>query len=114
MSTATPVRATVEDLYRVDGQAELIRGRIVAAGPVGFLPGRVSAKIFRSLDDHAKATGRGEAYTSTLGYVVPELPSGRESFCPDASYYDGPMPDNPMRFIAGAPTLAVEVRSETD
>jgi Uma2 family endonuclease len=40
------------------------------------------------------------------------VPSGRESFSPDASFYDGPMPADEMRFIEGAPTLAVEVRSE--
>jgi Uma2 family endonuclease len=49
-----------------------------------------------------------------MGFAVPQLPSGRESFSPDASYYAGPMPANPMRFIEGPPTLAVEVRSEND
>ncbi len=45
---------------------------------------------------------------------MPELTSGRESFEPDASYYVGPLPANPMRFIEGPPTFAVEVRSEDD
>ncbi len=49
-----------------------------------------------------------------MGFAVPELSSGRESFSPDAAYYDGPLPDNDMDFIAGPPTLAVEVRSKTD
>jgi Uma2 family endonuclease len=52
-----------------------------------------------------------------FGMRVPELPSGRESFCPDNSYYDGPTPAaaaDRMRFIQGAPKLAVEVRSEND
>ncbi len=40
--------------------------------------------------------------------------SGRQSFSPDASYYLGPLPSNQMRFISGAPTFAVEVRSEGD
>ena len=30
------------------------------------------------------------------------------------SYYTGPLPPNPMRFIEGPPTFAVEVRSEND
>jgi Uma2 family endonuclease len=59
-------------------------------------------------------TGVGVAHPDGLGYAVPELPSGRESFCPDASYYIGPLPVNDMRFIEGAPTFAVEVRSEND
>lgn len=52
--------------------------------------------------------------TDGIGYAVPELPSGRESFSPDASYYDGPRPKNRMRFIEGPPTFAAEVRSEND
>jgi Uma2 family endonuclease len=51
---------------------------------------------------------------STLGFAIPLLPSGRESFCPDASYYSGPLPENRMRFIEGPPNFAVEVRSEND
>jgi Uma2 family endonuclease len=66
------------------------------------------------LDDHAAHTGRGEAHSATLAYAIPELPSGRESFSPDASYYDGPLPANPMRFIEGPPPFAAEVRSEND
>lgn len=71
-------------------------------------------RIVKSLDDHTEATGRGEAYTHNMGFTVPELSSGRESFSPDASFYVGPFPANEMRFIAGPPTLAVEVRSDTD
>src|SRR4029079_15218158 len=36
------------------------------------------------------------------------------SFSPDVSYYLGPLPANPMRFVEGPPTFAVEVRSEGD
>jgi Uma2 family endonuclease len=114
MSTTTPKRATIDDLYRVEGKAELIGGRIVHFMPTGFQPNRVAGRIFRSLDDHAEAIGRGFAFTDNMGFTVPELPSGRESFCPDASYYVGPVPKNAMRFVEGPPTFAVEVRSETD
>lgn len=82
--------------------------------PTGRLPTRVAARIFRSLDDHAEKTGVGEAYPDGIGFAVPLLPSGRESFSPDASYYVGSFPRDPMRFIEGAPTFAVEVRSEND
>ena len=47
-----------------------------------------------------------------MGFAVPKLPSGRESFSPDASYYDGPLPPDEMDFIEGPPTLAVEIRSK--
>ena len=114
MSTATTTRATIDDLILVDGKAELIDGRIVEFMPSGYLPGRVTFKIAASLDARAEALGAGVALGDNVGFTVPELDSGRESFCPDASYYAGPLPRNPMRFIEGPPTFAVEVRSEGD
>jgi Uma2 family endonuclease len=114
MSSGTELRATLDDLYEEKGKAELIGGRIVPLMPTGRKPNRIAGRIFKSLDDYAEATGRGEAYTDNMGFAVPELRSGRESFSPDASYYPGPFPGNEMRFVAGPPTLAVEVRSESD
>ena len=114
MSSATRVAATLDDLYRVEGKAELIAGRIVRLMPTGRKPSRVASRIFRGLDDHAEAIGRGEAYNDNVGYAVARLASGRQSFSPDASYFLGPFPANEMRFLEGAPTFAVEVRSEND
>jgi Uma2 family endonuclease len=107
-----PQRATLADLYRTPGKAELIGGRIVELVATGRRPNRIASRIFRSLDDYAQARGVGEAYTDNMGFAVPMLPSGRESFSPDASYYNGPFPADAMRFIEGPPTFAVEVRSE--
>ena len=67
-----------------------------------------------SLDAHAHQTGVGEAFGDGVGYAVPELPSGRESFSPDASFHVGPSNTDPMRFIEGASVFAAEVRSEND
>jgi len=114
MATGTQLKATVDDLYREKGKAELIGGRIVPLMPTGRKPNRAAGRIFKSLDDYAVATGRGEAYTDNMGFTVPELTSGRESFSPDASFYSGPFPANEMLFIAGPPTFAVEVRSDSD
>jgi Uma2 family endonuclease len=111
---STQTGATLDDLYRWPGKAELIGGRIVPLMVTGRRPNRVAMRIARSLDDYALARGVGEAYTDNMGFAVPELPSGRESFSPDAAYYAGPFPANPMRFIDGPPTFAVEVRSEND
>jgi Uma2 family endonuclease len=102
------------DLARRPGKAELIGGRIVELMATGRRPNRVAFKIARSLDDHATTTGAGEAYTDNMGFTVPVLPSGRESFSPEASYYNGPFGPNDMRFVEGPPTFAVEVRSEND
>jgi Uma2 family endonuclease len=114
MSAVTRVAATLEDLARVDGKAELIAGRIIRLMPTGRKPSRVASRIFRSLDDHAEATGRGEAYGDNTGFAVAPLTSGRQSFAPDASYFLGPFPADAMRFLEGPPTFAVEVRSEND
>jgi Uma2 family endonuclease len=114
MSAVHQRRATLDDLYRTPEKAELIGGRVVRFMATGRKPNRVAFRIARSLDDHANQIGRGEAFTDNMGFAIPELPSGRESFAPDASYYDGPLPTNPMRFIEGPPTFGAEVRSEND
>jgi Uma2 family endonuclease len=114
MASVGQARATLDDLYREPGKAELIGGRIVQLMATGYKPNRVAGRIFRSLDDYADQTGHGVACTDNMGFAIPELPSGRESFSPDAAYYAGPLPTNRMRFIEGPPTLAVEVRSEGD
>jgi Uma2 family endonuclease len=115
MASGPQVAATLDDLYRVEGKAELIGGRIFPILPTGRLPNLVAGRIARSLAGHVvDVLGRGEVYTDNMGFAVPELSSGRQSFSPDASYYFGPFPPNPMRFIDGPPTFAVEVRSEGD
>ncbi len=108
-----PKRATLDDLMGIEGKAELIGGRIVRS-MTGDQPSDVASEIFVSLRAYAKARSIGRARTDGVGYAVPELSSGRESFSPDASYYLGPRPANRMRFIKGAPTFAVDVRSEGD
>ncbi len=107
-------RATIADLAREPGKAELIDGRIVRYMATGHLPNVVAGRIFRKLADYADTTVRGVAYTDNIGFTVGELQSGRESFAPDVAYYDGPLPTNPMKFVRGAPNLAVEVRSDGD
>ena len=114
MATDISTRETLDDLYCVEGRAELIAGRIVHQMPTGDLPSSAALEIAVSLRAYAKVRKRGKAYGDGVGYAVPELASGRESFSPDASLYDGPPPPNPMRFIEGAPKFAAEVRSEND
>jgi Uma2 family endonuclease len=114
MAQATETRATLDDLYRVEGKAELIGGKIVRSMANGIRPGIVAYRIVVSLDAYSEATARGIALTDGVGFVVPELASGRESFSPDASYYEGSSTETSMKFAQGPPTLAVEVRSEGD
>ena len=108
-----PPRLTLDDLAREEGKAELVAGQLVPVMPTGHWPGQVAGRIYRRLADHADAAG-GFAYGDNVGFAVPELSSGRESFSPDAAYYTGPRPANRMRFVPGPPDFAAEVRSEND
>src|SRR5262245_36460911 len=99
MVVPTPPPATLDDLARVDGKAELIAGRIAPLMPAGRRHNRVAAAIYRSLHDYATRTGVGEAYTDNIGFALdPPLPSGRQSFSPDAAYHVGPFPADEARF----------------
>lgn len=114
MSSTSHTAATLDNLHRVEGKAELIAGRIVPLMPTGFRPGQIGGRIYRSLDDHARKTGLGVALPDNVGFVVAELFSGRQSFSPDASYYLGSLPSDDMDFLEGPPTFAVDVRSKGD
>jgi Uma2 family endonuclease len=105
--------ATLDDLMRVEGKAELIDGRVVTYAASGHFPNVLTGRIVRRLDGYAELIG-GVTLTGSIVFAVPVLSTGRESFSPDASYYTGPLPANPMRFISGPPDFAVEVRSEND
>ena len=104
------IRAAIEDLYKVEGKAELVHGEIVLMSPTGGKPGRASLEIAMSLRMHERRHGGGYAFPNNVAFAV-KLPH-RESFSPDASWYVGAPPD--MRFPQGAPVFAVEVRSESD
>ncbi len=108
--------ATFDDLMRTEGKAELIGGKVVRYMSTGILPHRIAKRITRALEDHVASVGAAaEVGGDNLGYAIdPPLPSGRQSFSPDASYYVGPLPTDLMDFIDGPPTLAVEVRSKDD
>jgi Uma2 family endonuclease len=101
--------ATIDDLYRVPGKAELVGGEIVMMPPAGGLFGHSALEVGASLQDFARRTKLGYALGSNVGFVV-DLPN-RKSFCPDVAYHIGPLS---MKFIDGAPALAVEIRSEGD
>jgi Uma2 family endonuclease len=115
MSSANPTTATLDDLYRAEGKAELIAGRIIHLMPSGDAPSLAAFRIAIRLDAYASRTGVGVAFPDGVGYALDApLPGGRQSFCPDASYHIGRRPRNRMRFLQGPPAFAVEVRSEND
>ena len=107
---STKVEATIEDLYKVEGKAELVNGEIILMSPTGMLPGYAGDEIFFSLREYSKRRKFGRAVGDNKAFVV-NLPH-RKSFSPDAAFYTGP--DTGMKFGEGAPVFAVEVRSEGD
>ena len=106
----TKTQATIEDLYQVEGKAELVDGEIVLMSPTGYLPSYAASEVFVSLRAHARQTKSGHAVTDSAGFRV-NLPN-RGSFSPDAAFYTGK--PTGMKFFEGAPVFAVEVRSESD
>src|SRR5947208_16276707 len=112
MVVPNPPPATLDDLYRVEGKAELIAGRIVHLMAAGRQHNRIAARIYRSLFEYAERTGVGEAFTDNMGYALrPPLSNDRESLIPDASYYVGPFPADETRYSEGGPTFAVAVNN---
>jgi Uma2 family endonuclease len=108
MSTKT--EATIEDLYKVEGKAELVNGEIVIMSPTGGRPSFAARAIVFSLYEYEKRTQKGYAVTDGAGFVV-DLPH-RKSFSPDVAFYMGG--EITMKFFEGAPVFAAEVRSEGD
>ena len=106
---ATKREATVDDLYRVEGKAELVNGELVLMSAAGARHGWIAGKIFASLLVHGERTGSGYALPDNVGFVV-NLPN-RRSFSPDAAFCIQPITDE---FVDGAPVFAVEVRSPED
>jgi len=108
---ATQIRAaTIEDLYRVDGKAEIVDGELVLMPPTGEEPGRASASVYISLRQYERQGNGGRAVPDNVGFIV-DLPK-RQSFSPDAAFHFR-QPAG-MKFVEGAPVFAVEVRSEGD
>src|SRR5256714_11117604 len=105
-------QVTIEDLYRVpdNAKAEIVNGELILMPPTGDLPSRAAFNVASSLREFAHGKNIGRAYPDNTGYKV-NLPD-RDSFSPDASFYTGKATG--MKFLEGAPVLAVEVRSEFD
>jgi Uma2 family endonuclease len=102
--------ASVDELYRVEGKAEIVNGELVLMCHTGSVPGRAGGAIYRSLFAYEEKTGSGYAFPDNVGFIV-NLPT-RRSFSPDAAFHVGPLTGG--RFLDGAPVFAAEVRSEDD
>jgi Uma2 family endonuclease len=110
VTTTRQSQATVEDLYHVDGKAEIVGGRILREPPTGWAPSFGSGSIYVDLRRYQREVGGGVAVPDNCAFLV-DLP-GRRSFSPDAAWFSGATTG--MKFLEGAPDFAAEVRSEGD
>ncbi len=65
-------RTTIDDLYRMEGPAELVGGRIIH-DMTGERPGEVAENFFVNLRPSVKSLGRGKAHAD----AEPALPGWR-------------------------------------
>ncbi len=101
--------ATIDDLYHVEGKAELVNGELVLMPLSSGLHGFACLRIAASLLGYEQQTKRGHAFGDSVGFIV-NLPH-RRSFGPDVAFCTQPLTD---RFVEGAPLFAVEVRSREE
>ena len=99
--------ATIADLERVSGKAEIVNGKLVLMSATSGFHGMAALNIATSLKLYQRAVGGGAAYGDNVSFAVSET----RSFSPDAAWH--PEPSGP-RLIRSAPLLAVEVRSESN
>lgn len=102
--------ALIDELYRIEGKAEIVNGKLVRMSAASGMHGYAALVISASLLEHSRRTGSGYAMPDNVGFIV-DLPN-RRSFSPDAAFWTGGNPT--LKFFEGAPAFAVEVRSEGD
>lgn len=110
MAVLTKSKSLIDELYEVEGKAEIVNGRIVLMPPTGDDPSYAAGEVFANLRNYARQTGSGRAVPDNAGFTV-SLPH-RSSFSPDAAFVRSAR--GGMKFFQGAPIFAVEVRSEND
>src|SRR5688572_19853831 len=105
-------RSLVDQLYEIEGKAEIVNGEIVLMSPASSRHGRRAGAIHHSLAQHEDDVGGGYAYPDNVGFIV-DLPN-RKSFSPDAAWVseEEDIDEDDPNFLEVAPTFAVEVRSE--
>jgi Uma2 family endonuclease len=62
---STKVEATIEDLYKIKGKAELVNGEIILMSPTGGLPTYAGVEILSSLRGYSKQHKFGIAVATT-------------------------------------------------
>ena len=107
----TKTQATIEDLYQVEGKAELVDGEIVLMSPTGFWPSHAASEIFvrvcaitRDKQSRVMRLLTMRALELICLIVVLSVPMPLSILASLRAW----------KFFEGAPVFAVEVRSESD
>lgn len=113
---AHPIR-TAEELLAAStdlGRCELVRGELIMMTPGKGRHAAIGARITRALVNFADASGLGEVFDSSAGYVVSRNPDTVRE--PDVSFLgvERLKEQDLDAFLEGAPDLAVEVLSPTN
>ncbi|MGL5094025.1 MAG: hypothetical protein ACRDD1_00450, partial [Planctomycetia bacterium] len=70
VNESPPKPATLDDLMRYEGKAELIAGRIVPLSPTGHSPHVIALRITIKLSEYAARVKSGVAYADNVGVAV--------------------------------------------
>jgi len=114
---ATKVRLTAEDLLRMpddDVRRELVNGEIVEMSPANFRHGELTIRLGRLLSEHVEERGGGKV-VSDVGFVLNLSEDAERVRGPDVAFVSSTrLPENPEKFVNGAPDLAVEILSPSE
>jgi len=106
------VRYTGEDLLRLQGDFELVRGELVEMVPPGFEHGGIALNVASVLRDFVRARQLGAVVVESGFYLErnPDTVSG-----PDVAFYPPDrIPSDRRKFADSPPLLAVEIVSPED
>src|SRR5258705_3428802 len=62
--------ATIEDLYTVEGRAEIVGGRLVLMGFTPWLPAMSALQVCNSLREYSRRTKTGYAVPESVPLIV--------------------------------------------
>ena len=91
MSIATDptTEQLIAELYKIDGKAEIVGGRIVMMSPTGDMPGSAGGSDLRAACEHMRSSMAGEPIRTTLHFLV-DLPNRKVVLPRTRAYYTGP------------------------
>jgi len=105
--------ATVDDLWWVKGQAEVVDDRLLVIAPSGWRNADARGAILHSLMLHERGhENAGIVCSATVAFLV-DAPH-RRSICADVSWYTGSRGGDGDDFLPVPPAFAAEVRDYAD